>query len=302
MTDPRDPSAPTPEQALDAGRTGPSASRDGAWIERDDVDGERDDVPEHQEDARHHSPAEHGTPAEGAHRERDGSRRRRRRSSGILAWVRETAIVVVCALVLSVLIKTFLVQAFYIPSGSMEETLEIGDRIMVSKLTPGLTDVERGDIVVFVDPGGWLDDVPENDGGPVRNAITEALTFVGIYPQDAGHHLIKRVIGLPGDTVACCTADGNLTVNGVEIDEPYLAPGAAPSRMEFEIVVPEDSLWVMGDNRDNSADSRAHLGQPGGPFVPIDNVVGTAFVTVWPLSHITWHSDPDETFDPVPDP
>ncbi|MGO1834972.1 MAG: signal peptidase I, partial [Actinomycetaceae bacterium] len=194
MTDPRDPSAPTPEQAPDAGRQGLSGSRDGARIERDDADGERGDVSEHRAGAEHHTEAGHGTSAghaassEGAHRERDGSRRRRRRSSGILAWVRETAIVVVCALALSVLIKTFLVQAFYIPSGSMEDTLEVGDRVMVSKLTPGPFDLEHGDIVVFVDPGGWLDEQPQPSSNPVQRALTDGLTFIGILPQDAGQH------------------------------------------------------------------------------------------------------------------
>ncbi|MGC5617462.1 signal peptidase I [Georgenia sp. Z1491] len=245
-------------------------------------------------------PVDDGPVDDEAPRRRGTGRSARR--GGVGAWLRETAIVVVCALVLSVLIKTFLVQAFYIPSGSMEETLEVGDRVMVSKLTPGPFDLERGDIVVFLDPGGWLEEEPEQSTNPVRRAVTDSLTFVGILPQDAGQHLIKRAVGLPGDTVTCCDADGRLMVNGEPVDEPYLAPGANPSSLEFEVVVPEGHLWVMGDNRDNSADSRAHMGGPGGGFIPIDNVVGTAFATVWPLSNVTWHSDPEETFEDVPAP
>ncbi|MGO1510209.1 MAG: signal peptidase I [Actinomycetaceae bacterium] len=241
-----------------------------------------------------------GTGATATERRRGIGRSNRR--GGIGAWVRETVVVVVCALALSVLIKTFLVQAFYIPSGSMEDTLEVGDRVMVSKLTPGPFDLEHGDIVVFVDPGGWLDEQPQPSSNPVQRALTDGLTFIGILPQDAGQHLIKRVIGLPGDTVTCCSPDGEIMVNGAPVDEPYLAPGAAPSETEFEVVVPEGHLWVMGDNRGNSADSRAHMGGPGGGFVPLDNVVGTARLTVWPFDSFTWHSDPEETFEDVPAP
>jgi signal peptidase I len=223
------------------------------------------------------------------------------RRSGLAAWLRETAIIVVSALVLSLLIKTFLVQAFFIPSGSMQDTLLIGDRVLVTKLAPGPLDVHRGDIVVFKDPGGWLPPGAPVEQSPVRAALTSALTFVGLLPQDSGEHLIKRVIGVPGDTITCCDAQGRLVVNGSAIDEPYVAPGAVPSEMEFETTVPEGRLWVMGDNRQNSQDSRYQQGEPGGGSVPLANVVGVAFVKVWPVDRWGALRNPGATFADVPD-
>ncbi|WP_152192907.1 signal peptidase I [Georgenia satyanarayanai] len=216
-------------------------------------------------------------------------------------WLRETAIVVVSALVLSVLIKTFLVQAFFIPSGSMEDTFAVGDRVLVSKLAPGPLDVSRGDVVVFVDPGGWLE--PRADTrNQLQRGVEEVLTFVGLLPQNAGEHLIKRIIGLGGDTVECCDADGRLTVNGVGIDEPYLKPGVTPSEIEFSVTVPENHLWLMGDNRSNSQDSRAHQGDPGGGAVPMRNVVGTAVLILWPFDSWSVLRNPGDTFAEVPAP
>ena len=226
----------------------------------------------------------------------------RRRTSAGGSLLRETGIILVSALVLSWLIKTFLVQAFFIPSSSMYDTLLVNDRIMVSKLTPGPFDLERGDIVVFKDPGGWLDgQEPEVTTG-WRHTLNDVLTFIGLYPQDAGEHLVKRVIGLPGDRVACDGPGEPLTVNGVAIDEPYLAAGAMPSQLAFDVTVPPDSLWVMGDNRQSSRDSRAHLGDAGGGSIPLGNVVGKAFVLVWPLDHAEVLHNPGETFEDVPDP
>ena len=219
----------------------------------------------------------------------------------LASWLRETSIIVVSALLLSMLIKTFLVQSFFIPSGSMEDTLAIGDRVLVSKLTPGPFDLHRGDIVVFKDPGGWLQPKPDHRSGPEK-AVTNALTFVGLLPQDSGEHLIKRVIGLPGDTVACCDEQGRVSVNGVSIDEPYLADGAVPSEMDFSVVVPPDRLWVMGDNRQNSQDSRYKQGDPGGGSIPLHNVVGVAFLTLWPADRWGVLRNPGDTFRDVPDP
>nr|WP_202628039.1 signal peptidase I [Cellulomonas sp. APG4] len=213
--------------------------------------------------------------------------------------MRETAVIVVSALVLSLLIKTFLVQAFFIPSQSMEDTLLVGDRVLVTKLAPGPLDVHRGDVVVFKDPGGWLPPADETPQPAWRAALTEALTFVGLLPQDSGEHLIKRVIGLPGDTVECCDAQGRLLVNGVPLDEPYVADGAVPSEVEFTTTVPEGGLWVMGDNRQNSQDSRFKQGAPGGGSVPVDNVVGVAFVTLWPLDRVQLLRNPGATFAEV---
>lgn len=228
---------------------------------------------------------------------RHAGRTRRRRPS----LLREVTIIFVSALVLSWLVKTFLVQPFYIPSISMEDTLLVGDRVLVSKLTPGPFELHRGDVVVFKDPGGWLEEPPEPEG--VQRFLNPALRFLGLLPEDSGEHLIKRVIGLPGDRVACCTDAGELTVNGVAIDETvYIKPGSLPSQVEFDQVVPEGSLWVMGDNRQHSHDSRFTGGLPGGGFVPVDNVVGVSFLKVWPLDRFSTMRNPGEVFAEVPEP
>ena len=145
-------------------------------------------------------------------------------------------------------------QPFHIPSGSMEDTLIKDDRVLVSKLTPGPFALHRGDIVVFTDPDHWLGDVAPVERSPLRSA----LIFLGLVPDDSHEHLIKRVIGLPGDHVTCCTAGGQITVNGSPITEPYIKPGDSPGggRSAFDIVVPADKVWVMGDHRSDSADSR----------------------------------------------
>ncbi|WP_246012426.1 signal peptidase I [Myceligenerans xiligouense] len=234
-------------------------------------------------------------------------RRSPKEQSGGLAVLKEIAIIVISALVLSFLIKTFLVQSFYIPSASMEDTLITGDRVMVSRLTPGLIELERGDIVVFVDPGGWLQPYVPPDRGPVGNAITAGLTVVGLLPSDTGEHLIKRAIGLPGDHVECdaecADSGGPVRINGVPIDESlYVKAGNSPSGGKpFDVTVPDDMLFVMGDHRQSSSDSRFNTSKPGGGFVPVDNVVGTAFSTVWPLDRMEWHSNPDSVFTKVPD-
>ncbi|WP_286218035.1 signal peptidase I [Paraoerskovia sediminicola] len=225
----------------------------------------------------------------------DGSKHRARRKPSFL---REVAIVLVSALLLSWLIKTFVVQAFYIPSESMEDTLIVDDRVMVSRSVPDLFDVNRGDIVVFKDPGGWLGPGYAPEKGPVA----DVLTWIGLLPQDSGEHLIKRVIGTPGDHVTCCDDSGRVEVNGVGIDETYIRPGSEPSEIEFDATVPDGMLFVMGDNRQHSADSRYNTGNPGGGFVPMDNVVGSAFVLVWPFDRFTLLRNPGDVFADVPAP
>jgi len=223
------------------------------------------------------------------------------KQGGAGAFLRETAIILVSALVLSLIVKTFLVQAFFIPSGSMHDTLIENDRILVNKLAPGPFDIHRGDIVVFKDPDHWLgDETDDEPTGEVSKGVRKLLTFVGLYPEDAGEHLVKRVIGLPGDHVACKGAGQPITVNGVALDEPYLADGAEPSEFAFDVVVPAGNMWVMGDNRQHSADSRWHQGEPGGGSVPIADVVGVAFVIVWPIDHWTILRNPGSTFADVP--
>ena len=223
----------------------------------------------------------------------------------LLAAVKEFAIVVGMALVLSFIVKTWLLQAFYIPSGSMEDTLVLNDRVIVSKLTPGPIDLKRGDIIVFADPGQWLDETAPVPRGPLATVVSETLTFVGLLPDNAENHLIKRVIGLPGDHVVCCDEGGRITINGTAIKEPYLKPGDAASEQDFDITVPNGRVWVMGDHRSNSADSRAHDGpEDNGSQGSVDErlIVGRAVALVWPLDHLTWLSNPAATFANVPAP
>jgi signal peptidase I len=204
------------------------------------------------------------------------------RPRGHLPLWQETALLLVVALTLAVAIKAVLMQAFYIPSGSMNDTLVLDDRILVQKVSYwGSGEPERGDIVVFADPGGWLDAA---SGSTAVNPLTRALEIFGLYPT--GGHLVKRVIGVGGDRVKCCDDKGRLLVNGVPLDEgEYLAHGQRPSTIDFDIEVEEGYLWVQGDNRSNSADSRVHLGDPGGGQVPVEDVVGKVFAVVWPLGH-----------------
>jgi signal peptidase I len=227
---------------------------------------------------------------------RSGGRRRRpkqRRAPRKRSFVRELPLTLVVALLLSLVIKTFLLQAFLIPSESMEDTLLVHDRVLVNKLADKPDEIHRGDVVVFRDPGGWLP-TDDQDTSGVRAAIHNALVFVGVAPATTPSDLIKRVIGVGGDTVICCDSEKRITVNGVPLTEPYLYPGdrAAPSLAEFSVRVPEGRLWVMGDHRSASADSRFHLGDPGGGFVPVDDVVGRAFARVWPPGRAAWLKDP----------
>ncbi|WGW13079.1 signal peptidase I [Saxibacter everestensis] len=214
----------------------------------------------------------------------------------VAGWLRELAFIVVAALLLSVLFKLFLVRAFYIPSASMESTLDVDDRILVNQLSPGLMPLERGDIVVFNDPGGWLPETEQEN-----SVVGGALTFIGLLPQDAGEQVVKRVIGLPGDRIECCSADGNLIVNGQPIREKYVHRGSPPSDIAFDVEVPDDRIWVMGDNRSNSADSRYHMDQQGHGTIPVSSVVGTVFVINWPLERFRWISNPADVFAHVPE-
>jgi signal peptidase I len=218
------------------------------------------------------------------------------------AAVREVALVLVMAMVLSFVVKTWLLQAFFIPSGSMENTLLVGDRVVVSKLTPGPIDLKRGDVVVFQDPGGWLASVPPTERSGLGGLVHDGLVFVGLLPSESEDHLIKRVIGLPGDHVTCCDAEAHLTVNGVAIDEPYIHPGDVPSTMKFDITVPEGKVWVMGDHRSDSEDSRFHDPQGTGAqgSVPLADVTGRAVGVVWPFSRFGWLDDYPEVFSGVP--
>ena len=189
------------------------------------------------------------------------------------------------ALLLMVLVRGLLVQSFYVPSGSMEPTIEPGDRILVNKLVQP-DDLRRGDVVVFdgTDTFAVAERDPHEDDGPIGRALSGGASLLGI---DLGEQdFVKRVVGLPGDHVVCCDSQGRISVNGTAVDERYLFPGDEPSDVTFDVTVPAGRLWVLGDHRSDSADSRAHLGDPGGGTVGVDDVVGRASATYWPLSRL----------------
>lgn len=219
----------------------------------------------------------------------------------MLHFFREIVVIGVTALVISFLIKTFLVQAFWIPSGSMESTLIYGDRVLVSKIQAGPMEVERGDIIVFEDPGGWLPPAPPTHRGPVMEVLVNAAKFIGVAPEGESNHLIKRVIGVGGDHVVCCDDQQRITVNGEPLNETYLFAGDEPSLENFDITVPADHYWMMGDHRSYSRDSRAHDDGTGtAGSIPADRVVGQAFSLVWPLDRFEVFTIPGETFGSVP--
>ena len=240
-------------------------------------------------------------PGEGrAARRRRAKRNRRRRR---LSATKEIPILIGVALLIALVLKTFLVQAFVIPSGSMEQTIRIGDRVLVDKLTPWFgSRPERGDVVVFEDPGGWLktEPSPPDDSPPGIKQGKELLTFIGLLPSDDEQDLIKRVVAVGGDTVKCCTKAGKVTVNGRALHEPYINPGDDPSRVRFTVQVPKGRIFVMGDHRGNSADSRYHLRDPGRGTVPEERVVGRALVIAWPFDHWRRLQEPG-TYASVPD-
>ncbi|MEN9517338.1 MAG: hypothetical protein RL733_562 [Actinomycetota bacterium] len=200
--------------------------------------------------------------------------------------LRELPVLLVSALILSVLVKTFFIQFFYIPSGSMENTLLVNDRVGVNKLGAIFSEIKRGEVVVFRDPANWLT-APYDDKTGLSKVIRDSLVFVGVMPDPAKQYLIKRVIGVGGDRVVCCNAEGKIEVNGVAVNEPYIYPGDKPSDSNFEVKVPEGFIWVMGDHRGASADSRFHTDDPNKGMVPLDKVTGRALFVVWPLKNAT---------------
>jgi signal peptidase I len=198
---------------------------------------------------------------------------------------RELLIIVVVAAVLTLVVKAFVVQVYRIPSASMENTLQINDRVLVNKLIYHFRSVARGDVIVFSGQDSWGPDAPPPSNNGFVRLWDDVLSTVGL--QSSQTYYIKRVIGLPGDKVACCT-DGKVTVNGVPLTETsYLYPGDAPSFPFKTVTVPAGHLWVMGDHRGDSADSRYHTSDPGGGAIPVSEVVGRAFLIIWPPSQIT---------------
>ena len=197
--------------------------------------------------------------------------------------LREFPILVIVALAVSLVIKTFLVQFFYIPSGSMENTLQINDRVAVNKVPFLSQSISRGDVVVFRDPANWLPEPYAGNSNTVVEKIKEGLVTVGILPNPAKQYLVKRVIGIAGDTVVA--KDGVLTINGNPTSEPYIFAGNKPSEMDFKVTVPTGKVWVMGDHRGASADSRYHQDDVNNGFVPVSKITGRAFAIIWPVKN-----------------
>ena len=211
---------------------------------------------------------------------------------------RELPVLIITALVIALLIKTFVVQAFFIPSGSMENTLQINDKILVNKLVYHFRSIQPGDVVVFDGAGSWTPELPSHPSSdPIVRAYDVTLkplfdAVSGLFGTAPGQtDFIKRVIGVPGDHVVCCNAQGLVTVNGVALHEQsYLYPGETPSEApagysgRFNIIVPSGRLWVMGDNRAVSDDSRLRQADPGHGTIPESSVIGRAFMIVWPPS------------------
>jgi len=192
-------------------------------------------------------------------------------------------IVAGAGVVLLLMVRGLLVQAFYIPSGSMEPTLAPGDRILVNKIGVA-SSMKRGDLVVF---DGTRTFSPHSDVGPEQpSALDTVMAAVAsmLSIQTDQSDYVKRVVGLPGDHVVCCDANGLITVNDVAVHEQYLFPGDPPSDLTFDVTVPSGRVWLMGDHRSDSSDSRAHLGDPGGGMVRLNDVIGRAAVVYWPPS------------------
>ncbi|TDB81594.1 signal peptidase I [Actinomadura sp. KC216] len=234
---------------------------------------------------------------EGAVDDSEDDAKRKKKKQG--SFWKELPILIVVAVVLALVIKAFAVQAFYIPSGSMENTLQVGDRVLVNKIVYHTRDIARGDVIVFNGLDSWDPEIQvEEPGNPVSRALRAVGTAFGVAPNEKDY--IKRVIGIPGDHVKCCDAKGRVTVNGVPLDEdsylftnPDTHERNKPSNEPFDVTVKPGQLWVMGDHRELSYDSRAHRGDPGGGTIPINRVIGRAFVIVWPLDRMDTLPIPD---------
>lgn len=226
------------------------------------------------------------------------ARRRLKDRSPLLGILMECVTVLVLAIVISFVVKTFFMRAFYIPSESMQPTLDVDDRIVVNLLAPGMMELERGDVVVFEDTRQWWGSAPSVE----TNVFQDTMVFLGLMPDTSSHYVVKRVVGLGGDDVECCDEQGRLMVNGEPVDEPYVYPGNDPSAMEFAVTVPEDHVWLLGDHRGASADSRAHVDDSDAGAVPEEDVIGRSSAIVWPWDRWAGGGSEREPFEHVPEP
>lgn len=222
------------------------------------------------------------------------------RGRGRLPLWLDTLVTMAVALLIAVLVKTFLIQPFYIPSASMNPTLLNDDKIVVSKLTPGVFDLERGDVIVFEDPDDWISG-DATDDPTLRVRLMMVLSLVGLAPDPSQNHLVKRLIGLPGDHVVCDGAGGSLSVNGTELDEGYINQDSSPCQVAFDVTVPEGKVWVMGDNRHASADSAYRHARGENGFVPTGSITGRAMAIFWPASHWSGLGGGRDAFNEVPE-
>jgi signal peptidase I len=200
--------------------------------------------------------------------------------------LREFPILVIVALAVSIVIKTFFVQFFYIPSGSMENTLQVNDRVAVNKVPFIGKSIKRGDVVVFRDPDNWLPEPYVGDQNKYLAMVKDAFVAVGVLPNPTKQYLVKRVIGVAGDKVECCSKDKKLMINGFEIDEPYIFAGNTASDTNFNVTVPAGKVWVMGDHRGASADSRFHQDDINNGMVPTAKITGKVIGIIWPIKNI----------------
>ena len=200
--------------------------------------------------------------------------------------LREFPILVIVALAVSIVIKTFFVQFFYIPSGSMENTLQVNDRVAVNKVPFIGKSIKRGDVVVFRDPDNWLPEPYVGDQNKFLAVVKDAFVAVGVLPNPAKQYLVKRVIGVAGDKVECCSKDKKLMINGIEIEEPYIFAGNTASDTNFNVTVPAGKVWVMGDHRGASADSRFHQDDINNGMVPTAKITGKVIGIIWPIKNL----------------
>lgn len=215
-----------------------------------------------------------------------------------VSFLIEMAMIVGLAIIISFIIKTFFLRAFYIPSESMQPTLEVDDRIVVNLLAPGVMDIDRGDVVVFEDTRNWWGSGPQEE----TNALQDALIFIGLVPDTSSHYVVKRIIGLEGDHIECCDDQGRILINGEPLEEPYLYPGNEPSLSSFDVTVPEGHVWLLGDHREASADSRAHVSESDQGAVPEEDIIGRTLSIVWPVDRWSGGGSDREPFEQIPDP